>query len=442
MADEAKFQLLESKIAVARRELNKLRSDMHSMKKMFVQKLKEIKEMAEKGNQKSIPQDSHKGLASDHNPQRQDTPIAFHSEMEPIGFVESCFKEKNGIPRQPSVCPAAKAKLCVSVKGFTNPEHSLDGLENFSHVWIIFLFHKNTNKAVKAKVKPPRLDGAKVGVFASRSPHRPNPIGLTLAKLDAIVGNTLFLSAIDLLDGTPVLDIKPYVPDYDKPLSLHEVKDKLELENSECQNEDILGCKELVSQPVPVSSGSQLIEQSSLFSMKENMDLKSELTSPSIAEWIRKPPITELEVKFSDEAVDQISCFHGKKQSLSNTLDGKFDDLSVYKCTCFKNFEEVSECLAAKTTGEEPQCFNQDNSQSEICPWKLPGGSSAKTDDHGNFSKEFKLSSTLKTSLNEKSNEALKYPKGGGFQEELLLRKKVLLCAEMFVVILEAFPSL
>ena len=59
----------------------------------------------------------------------------FHSDMKPIGFAESCFKEKNGIPRQPSVCPSAKAKLCVTVEGFTNPEHSLEGLEKFSHVW-------------------------------------------------------------------------------------------------------------------------------------------------------------------------------------------------------------------------------------------------------------------------------------------------------------------
>lgn len=87
------------------------------------------------GKQECIPKDNHKGLTSDHNPQRQDTQTAFHSQMEPIGFVESCFKEKNGIPRQPSVCPASKAKLCVSVKGFTNPEHSLEGLKNFSHVW-------------------------------------------------------------------------------------------------------------------------------------------------------------------------------------------------------------------------------------------------------------------------------------------------------------------
>ena len=81
------------------------------------------------------------------------------------------------------------------------------------------MFHKNTNKTVRAKVKPPQFDGAKVGVFSSRSPHRPNAIGLSLAKLDGIYGNVLYLSGIDILDGTPVLDIKPYMPFYDQPVA-------------------------------------------------------------------------------------------------------------------------------------------------------------------------------------------------------------------------------
>ncbi|XP_038071409.1 tRNA (adenine(37)-N6)-methyltransferase-like isoform X2 [Patiria miniata] len=136
----------------------------------------------------------------------------------PIGFIQSCFKSKNGTPRQPSVCAFSRAKLTVLKEVFPNPEHSIQGLGQFSHVWILFIFHKNGDrKFTKAKVKPPRLDGAKVGVFASRSPHRPNPIGLTLAKLDRIQGSTLHLSGVDIIDGTPVLDIKPYVPSYDNP---------------------------------------------------------------------------------------------------------------------------------------------------------------------------------------------------------------------------------
>ena len=202
---------------------------------------------------------------------------------------------------------------------------------------IVFLFHKNTNKAVKAKVKPPRLDGAKVGVFASRSPHRPNPIGLTLAKLDGIVGNTLLLSAIDLLDGTPVLDIKPYVPDYDKPPNL--VQDKLELESSGktlLKNRDISRSQETA----PVSPGSELVDQSRTVPMQQIADLQPEPTTCtlSIAEWIRKPPINELEVKFSDEAIDQIGCFHGKRLLREHPLlkesHRKSDDFSGYRCTC------------------------------------------------------------------------------------------------------------
>jgi len=89
-------------------------------------------------------------------------------------------------------------------------------LEGCSHIWLIFVFHDNANKSVKSKVYPPRLDGAsKVGVLTTRSPHHPNPVGLSLAKVERIVGATLHLSGIDLIDGTPVLDIKPYIPDYD-----------------------------------------------------------------------------------------------------------------------------------------------------------------------------------------------------------------------------------
>ena len=82
---------------------------------------------------------------------------------------------------------------------------------------IIFLFHKNGAASTKAKVAPPRLNGAKVGVFSTRSPHRPNPVGLTLAKIESVEGDTLHLCGLDLLDGTPVIDIKPYIPSYDSP---------------------------------------------------------------------------------------------------------------------------------------------------------------------------------------------------------------------------------
>ncbi len=91
------------------------------------------------------------------------------------------------------------------------PELALDGLEKFSHVWLIFGFHRNTNSTYRPKVHPPRLEGKTTGVFATRSPHRPNSLGLSLVRLDKIEGSTLFFSGVDLIDGTPIYDIKPYL---------------------------------------------------------------------------------------------------------------------------------------------------------------------------------------------------------------------------------------
>ena len=130
-----------------------------------------------------------------------------------IGTLKSCFREKFGTPRQPLVVPGATATLTIA-KEFL-PEHSLNGLERFSHVWLISYFHLNTNKTVRPKIHPPRLKGESVGLFASRSPHRPSPVGLSLARLVEIKGATLHLAGIDLVDGTPILDIKPYIPEWD-----------------------------------------------------------------------------------------------------------------------------------------------------------------------------------------------------------------------------------
>ncbi|XP_061101508.1 tRNA (adenine(37)-N6)-methyltransferase isoform X2 [Conger conger] len=135
----------------------------------------------------------------------------------PIGYISSCFPGKIGTPRQPSICGQSRATLRIEATVFNNPHHALIGLEHYSHVWIIFLFHKNGHLSSKAKVKPPRLNGQRVGVYSTRSPHRPNALGLTLAKLENITGDILHLSGIDMIAGTPVLDIKPYIPEYDSP---------------------------------------------------------------------------------------------------------------------------------------------------------------------------------------------------------------------------------
>jgi tRNA (adenine37-N6)-methyltransferase len=132
-----------------------------------------------------------------------------------IGIIHSCFKEKFGIPRQPGLAPLARAQLEL-FPPYNDPA-AVDGLSLCSHIWVQFVFHANSREDWKPKVKPPRLGGnARLGVFATRSPTRPAPIGLSVVKLEAIeqTGGKLVLqlSGVDILDGSPVLDIKPYLP--------------------------------------------------------------------------------------------------------------------------------------------------------------------------------------------------------------------------------------
>ena len=157
--------------------------------------------------------------------------------FQPIGYITSCYQEKFGIPRQPGLVPAAKSQLTLS-EDFN--EESIRGLEGFSHIWLQFVFHQTQQQGWKPMVRPPRLGGnKKVGVFATRSTFRPNPIGLSVVELtDIDVDNSqvvLHLLGCDLLNQTPVLDIKPYLPYVDmisdavggyaieKPESLYEV---------------------------------------------------------------------------------------------------------------------------------------------------------------------------------------------------------------------------
>src|ERR1035437_3718113 len=134
-------------------------------------------------------------------------------KLKIIGTLKSCFREKFGTPRQPHLVPGATATLKIARQ--YQPEQSLVGLERFSHVWLLSYFHLNTNTRFSAKVHPPRLQGETIGLFASRSPHRPSPIGLSVARLVKVEGDTLHLACIDLVDGTPILDVKPYVPESD-----------------------------------------------------------------------------------------------------------------------------------------------------------------------------------------------------------------------------------
>ena len=135
--------------------------------------------------------------------------------FNPIGITHSCFTEKFGIPRQPGLVPAARATLEI-LKPYDRDE-AFRGIDEFSHLWIVFVFHGIPEGKWRPTVRPPRLGGnRRTGVFATRSGFRPNPIGMSAVRLEKRYrkNGTLFLdvSGIDLLDRTPIVDLKPYLP--------------------------------------------------------------------------------------------------------------------------------------------------------------------------------------------------------------------------------------
>ena len=139
--------------------------------------------------------------------------------MRPIAYIRSDYGEKFGIPRQSGLVPEALARV-VFLPEYRR-EEALRGLGGFSHIWLIWEFSETMNEGWSPTVRPPRLGGNKrVGVFATRSPYRPNPIGLSSVRLlgidtDHSDAPSLIVGGADLLDGTPIYDIKPYLPAFD-----------------------------------------------------------------------------------------------------------------------------------------------------------------------------------------------------------------------------------
>ena len=136
-------------------------------------------------------------------------------ELDRIATIRSCYTDKFGIPRQPGLVASATARVEFE-DGFGTPE-SVRGLDAFSHVWVLFVFHRHIGARWRPTVRPPRLGGnRRVGVYATRSTFRPNPVGMSVVRLERVEilrgRAVLHLSGIDFLDKTPVLDIKPYVP--------------------------------------------------------------------------------------------------------------------------------------------------------------------------------------------------------------------------------------
>lgn len=160
--------------------------------------------------------------------------------MKVIGHIRTDFPSKFGIPRQSGLIDGLKGKIILEPE-YRNPQ-VYKGIEEFSHIWLLWEFSEAKKEHWSATVKPPRLGGKKrMGVFATRAPFRPNNIGLSCVKLDRVEqdekdGPVLWVAGVDLLDGTPIYDIKPYIPltdchpeaseGYTRETKIHELKVK------------------------------------------------------------------------------------------------------------------------------------------------------------------------------------------------------------------------
>ncbi|MEA2053994.1 MAG: tRNA (N6-threonylcarbamoyladenosine(37)-N6)-methyltransferase TrmO [Candidatus Thermoplasmatota archaeon] len=129
-------------------------------------------------------------------------------KFRPIGIIHTPFKKPKGIPIQPAVAKGIEGQVEV----FPEYAEGLEDIEGFSHIFLVYPFH--LSKGYHLKVKP-YMDDEERGIFATRAPSRPNPIGLSVVRLIRIEGNILYIQDVDIVDGTPLIDIKPYVPEFD-----------------------------------------------------------------------------------------------------------------------------------------------------------------------------------------------------------------------------------
>ncbi|KAJ9587721.1 hypothetical protein L9F63_018848 [Diploptera punctata] len=285
---------LRKQLTVARNEIHNLRQQMkalgHNHQKEIdrIQQLLETWRCAGCSMQTTQPNVSDDGIS-----------------LRPIGIISTWFPEKKGTPRQPGICVSSQGKLTLFNSVFTNPEHALEGLEGFSHMWILFYFHKNASSHVHAKVSPPRLNGARTGVFGTRSPHRPSPIGLSLVSIKKVEGSSIHFCGVDMVDGTPVLDIKPYIPQYDNPLHCESPTTRL-LDGREAEDGP--------SNSLPTQAESRMGEreapdgeEGAQQSTAPSTGIQSERSSGT---QVRIPPwishVSKLKVTFSDRAKAQL----------------------------------------------------------------------------------------------------------------------------------------
>ncbi|KAF7379377.1 hypothetical protein HZH66_014748 [Vespula vulgaris] len=230
-------------LTAARNEINNLRQQIKNLRYMHEKDINNIKRLLELSKNGTTNLESKKIPLEEVKPGTSNEDDTL--KLKPIGIISTCFPNKRGVPRQPGISGRTSGKILLHNSVFTNPDHALQGLQDFSHLWIIFHFHRNDSTHIRAKVAPPRLNGIRTGVFSTRSPHRPCPIGLSLVKILKIDNYTIYFEGVDMVDQTPVLDIKPYIPQYDNPLHIEKLCNRLmdfpmnEMESAEYMEESI-----------------------------------------------------------------------------------------------------------------------------------------------------------------------------------------------------------
>lgn len=254
---------MEQEISVLRRELHNVRNQMRGLRADHKKDVEAIK--------RELANTTSNAAKVVESPVEEDVSY----RLRPIGRVKTWHETKNGTPRQSSISTLDRGIIDVTdlngFDGVENAQYALENLHEFSHVWLIFLFDQNGAPFSKTKVAPPRLKGQRVGLFSTRSPHRPNPIGLTLARLEKVEGTRLYVSGLDLLSGTPIVDIKPYIPHYDSPVVTTST-------TSSAEKEEIRIPEWITSTPkLTVTFTQQAMENVHKFSKDFNSDFKLDL---------------------------------------------------------------------------------------------------------------------------------------------------------------------
>ncbi|XP_062550976.1 tRNA (adenine(37)-N6)-methyltransferase [Armigeres subalbatus] len=295
---DSDIEVLKNQLSIARNEIKNLRQQISNLQHVHQKDVQNIQTTLENFQCRSCQLNTGKGSNEESAENGHDTSTSEDIPFRAIGVIRTAFSEKRAVPRQANVASKLISRIELNPTVFNNPKHSVEGLDNFSHIWIIYHFHRN-QAHLKAKVAPPRLGGERVGVFSTRSPHRPCPIGLSLVQLERIENSTIYFYGTDMVDETPVLDIKPYIPQYDVPGQI----DEQQFYNSR-----------------EAPDGEENVEQATASSSR---NINQNVTVPN---WIANG--STLKVAFNENSEQQIMELGVDKKSISDILQA--DPRSVY----------------------------------------------------------------------------------------------------------------